>query len=181
MGILWPAESVAQEVISREYTIKAAYLYNFGRYVKWPDGTFHSDAVPFVIGVFGTDPFGSSLDDIAAAKNVDGRKIVLRRFSALNDYTPSQILFVPKSTDPQLQIEIIQKLRDLPVLLVGETPAFAQRGGTINFFIEENKLRFTVNQQAAIHSGLRISAKLLSLAKLIDEDTAGRPPADSPK
>jgi hypothetical protein len=170
LGLLGATESLAQEVISREYTIKGAYLYNFGRYVRWPEGTFRNDQAPFVIGVFGTDPFGDILENIAAAKNVEGRKIVISKFRSLDEPIACQILFVPKSTDPQVQVMLIQKLRGLPVLLVGETPAFAERGGTVNFSIEQNKLRIAINQEAAKRSDLRISAKLLSLAVLVEED-----------
>jgi len=159
-----------QSVSSREYTIKAAYLYNFGRYVTWPKEYFPTAQSPFVIGVLGKDPFGDALDSIAAGKRVGGRRIVVRRFASLGEYEFCHILFVPRSTDPQEQVDTIVRLRSARVLLVGETPGFARRGGSINFFVERNKTRFEINQEAAEREKLKISAKLLSLAKLVRTD-----------
>lgn len=167
-------QPIAQSVISREYTIKAAYLYNFARYVRWPAGTFRNEQDPFVIGVLGTDPLGNDLDRIARTKKIDGRRIVIRRFDSLDKYSPCHVLFVPRSVEPKRQIEAIGRLRKSPVLLVGETPGFAERGGTINFFIRQNKVRFEINQKAAKRGGLKISAKLLNLAKLVKEDKGSK-------
>ena len=155
--------ALAQEDISREYTIKAAYLYNFGRYVTWPEGAFSEADTPFVIGVLGTDPFGEVLDTIAAEKKIEGRRIEVRRFASLDQYTPCHILFVNHSVDPEEQLDVIRRLGDSPVLLVGETPAFAERGGVMNFFVEENKVRFEINPLAAERAQLKISAKLRPL------------------
>jgi len=160
----------AQSVISREYTIKAAYLYNFGRYVTWPKECFATAQSPFVIGVLGVDPFGDALDSIAAGKRVGGRRIVVRRFASLGEWEFCHVLFVPRSTDPQQQLDTIARLRSAHVLLVGETPGFARRGGSINFFVEQNKTRFEINQEAAEREQLKISAKLLSLARLVRTD-----------
>jgi hypothetical protein len=168
------AQSADESGLSREYTIKAAYLYNFARYVQWRADAFRSDQDPFVIGVLGTDPLGDDLDRIAQAKQIEARKIVVYRFPSPDKYRPCHIFFVPRTVEPRQQIETIGRLRNSPVLLIGETPGFAERGGTINFFIEQNKVRFEINQQAAKRAGLKISAKLLSLAKLVSEDDGGR-------
>jgi len=168
------AQSTDESGLSREYTIKAAYLHNFARYVQWRAETFRNDQDPFVIGVLGSDPLGDDLDRIAQTKQVDAHKIVVRRFPSLDQFRPCHILFVPRSVEPQRQVETIGRLRNSPVLLIGETPGFAERGGTINFFIEQNKVRFEINQQAAKRAGLKISAKLLSLAKLVSEDDGSR-------
>jgi hypothetical protein len=164
------AQSADESGVSREYTIKAAYLYNFARYVQWRTDSFRSDQDPFVIGVLGTDSLGEDLDRIAQAKKVEARKIVVYRFPSPDKYRPCHILFVPRTVEAGQQIETIGRLRSSPVLLIGETPGFAERGGTINFFIEQNRVRFEINQQAARRAGLKISAKLLNLAKLVSED-----------
>jgi hypothetical protein len=164
------AQSTAESAINRESTIKAAYLYNFGRYVRWPSGTFRSDQDSFVIGVLGADTLDVDLDRIARAKKIEGRSIVIRRFTSLKKYSPCHVLFVPASVKPEQQLETIGRLQKVPVLLVGETPGFAERGGTVNFFIEENKIRLQINQQAAERAGLKISAKLLHLAVLVKQD-----------
>lgn len=155
------------ESVSREYAIKAAYLYQFARYVQWPASAFSSDTSPVVIGVLGTDPFGTVLDEISRTKQIDGRAIVIRRFASLSDYTPCHILFVGASISADQKIAAIQKLHRSPVLLVGEEPGFAEQGGTVNFYMEENRIRFEINAEVAKQQQLRISSKLLSLAKIV--------------
>jgi hypothetical protein len=153
--------------VSREYTIKAAYLYNFSNYVQWPAKAFPTSDAPLVIGVLGTDPFGEILNEIARTKKVAGRPIVVRRFASMAAYAFCHVLFVPSSTGPAETAAAIRKTHDSPVLLVGETPGFAEEGGAVNFFIEENKVRFEINVAAARRQQLKISSKLLGLAKIV--------------
>ncbi|MHB1036927.1 MAG: YfiR family protein [Pirellulales bacterium] len=153
--------------VDREYTIKAAYLYNFGRYVEWPEQAFRENADAFVIGVLGTDPFGAVLDEIAASKKIAGRKIVTRRFNSMTQYVPCHILFVSASASPEEKAAAIRKSRESHVLLVGEAPGFALNGGIVNFFVEQNRVRFEINAEAAKREDLKVSSKLLSLAKLV--------------
>ena len=93
--------------IDREYTIKRAFLYNFGRYVQWPATAFVDDHAPFVIGVLGTDPFGAVLDEIATSAKIDGRTVVAKRFSTLAEYSPCHILFIAASTDVKIKTEAL--------------------------------------------------------------------------
>jgi hypothetical protein len=161
------AQSDDGGVINREYAIKAAYLYQFGHYIQWPANSYVDKQSTFEIGVLGADPFGGALDEIARDKKIDGRRIVIRRFTTMDDYKPCHILFITSSAPLKEELEAIQKTRDVPVLLVGESPGFAQRGGTINLFIEQNKVRFEVNMEVAKQEQLKISSKLLSLAKIV--------------
>jgi hypothetical protein len=169
LGVVVPADaagSPGQGEVTREYEVKAAFLYSFATFIDWP-----GDAVPdagdaFIIGVLGTDPFGPVLDAIAASKTVRGKRIVVRRFATLEDYTPCHILFVADSERARMR-GVVEKLRDAPVLLVADTEGFARVGGAINLVIEDNKVRFEINQAAAEHAGLKISSKLLRLARLV--------------
>jgi hypothetical protein len=154
-------------VVNREYTIKAAYLYNFSSYVQWPVEAFPTNDTPLVIGVLGTDPFGEILNEIARTKKVGGRPIVARRFASMAAYAPCHVLFVPSSTSADETAAAIRKTRGSPVLLVGENPAFAEDGGAVTFFIEENKVRFEINVDVARRQQLKISSKLLGLAKIV--------------
>lgn len=163
---LW-AQSDEASGISREYVIKAAFLYQFSRYVQWLVGTFSDGQTPFVIGVLGSDPFGGVLDEIAHTKKASELPIVIRRFPSLADYSPCHILFVPSNTSPGQRAEVIKRMRSSPVLLVGETSGFAAQGGTVNFYREDNKIRFEINLEAAKRQQLKISSKLLNLAKII--------------
>jgi len=161
VAVSWPLPSAAQE-LNREYPIKAAYLYNFGRYVRWPAGSFRNNG-RFIVGVLGADPFGGSLSTIAANKKVDGRNMTVRRFASLDEYTPCHILFIARSIDPKEQRKAIKTLGKSPVLLVGETPGFAEWGGVINFFVQANKIRFEINRDAERRAQLHISAQLFPL------------------
>lgn len=167
VGSLWRAEAQSDQgtELSREYAIKAAYLYHFGRYVQWPAHSFAHDRSPLVIGVLGTDPFGGILEEIARTKQIEGRPIVVRRFASMVEYTVCHILFVVSSVGPEQKTAAIQQARRDVVLLVGEEPRFAEQGGTINFFLEENRIRFEINTEVAKQNQLKISSKLLSLAK----------------
>lgn len=171
-AVIFPAavcSIMAQEgsLINREYGIKAAYLYQFGHYIQWPADSFADDQSPFVIGILGSDPFGGALDDIARDKKVAGRPIVIKRFALIADYKPCHILFVVSSVEDADKLPAIQKAQNFPVLLVGESPGFAERGGAINFFIEGNRVRFEVNMEVAKRQQLKFSSKLLNIAKII--------------
>ena len=170
--IVGPAEALLAQYedgmgMNREYAIKAAYLYQFARYVEWPPGAFANENAPLIIGVLGTDPFDGILETIARTKRIEGRPIVVRRIASTADYTPCHILFICSSIGPEERTAVIQKARGSPVLLVGEEPGFAEQGGTINFFMDQNKIRFEINAEAAKQDRLKISSKLLSLAKIV--------------
>jgi YfiR/HmsC-like len=163
-----------ESVINREHTLKALFIYNFGSYVEWPSAAFQSNGRSFVIGVLGASPVESTLAEIASTKTIGGRRIVVERFSNVASVKPCQILFLASDVSPRDEQTAIERLRDLPVLIVGESTGFAQRGGAVNFFIEANKIRFEINVDAARQRGLQISAKLLALAKIVGESSARR-------
>ena len=150
----------AQSGLQREYEIKAAYLYNFIKYVDWPS---YGDTI--TIGVLGGNPFGTALAPLNG-KTVKGRRLVIRDLDSLRDAQKCQIIFVSSSEKSRLQ-EIFENLKSARVLTVGETQGFANGGGMINFVEENNKVRFEINADAARRTGLNISSELLKLAKLV--------------
>jgi hypothetical protein len=154
--------------INREYPLKALFLYNFGGYVEWPDHAFADAQQPFVIGVLGNAPVNAMLHEIAASKQVAGRRIEVKQFTSPDLVGPCHILFVARDVSSQHAGAVIERLRGLPVLTVGETAGFAQRDGCVNFYIEANKIRFEINLQAAKQQQLRISAKLLALSRIVE-------------
>ncbi|MGH9510027.1 MAG: YfiR family protein, partial [Terriglobales bacterium] len=158
----------AQEAAPTEYQVKAAFLYNFGKYVEWPPGVLAADS--FAICVLGDDPFGSALDRIIEGKSVQGRKLVAYRLGRVEDSGKCQVLFVSASENGRLA-HILAALRDRRVLTVGDTVGFAQRGGVINFQLEGSKVRFEINLDAAERAGLTVSSQLLKLAKVIRESS----------
>jgi hypothetical protein len=158
------AESVIN--VSNEYVLKAVYLYNFGRYVEWPATAFAGASEPFVIGIVGEDSFGGAIDEIAAKKTIGKRRIVVRRFASPDDYRqPCQILFVSRSLTAEQQSALSSKIEGQPVLLVGETPGFDERGGSINFFVDGDRIQFEINLENARRAQLRMDAQLLKLGK----------------
>jgi hypothetical protein len=168
LGLAAAPSASAAERVAGEYEIKAAFLYNFARYVEWPQ-----DAVPnadgaFVIGILGEDPFGNTLDRIARDKTVEGKRIVVRRFATVQEVTPCHILFVASSAARQLPA-LLKRVEGWHVLLIGDTQGLAQEGVAINFCIEKSKVRFEINLDAAVRMGLKISSKLLRLAKIVTD------------
>jgi len=157
-----PHPANAQHVIDsrREYNVKAVTLYAIGRYVKWPDSVFPNEQSPFVIGIFGSNPFGNTLDRIAQKKTIHGRSMVVRQFATVEDYQPCQILFVTRSTLPTDEARLLETLQGQPILFVGESSGFATRGGTINFFVDGNNVRFELNADQALQAHLVLNAKM---------------------
>jgi hypothetical protein len=151
----------AQEL---EYQLKAAFLYNFVKFVEWPPEAFAGERSPLTICVYGADPFGDTLDGVVRGETLGERSLLVQRPEALDDLRDCHVLFVSRS-ERQRMPEILSRVEGAPVLTVGDTDGFLRAGGMINFVLEENKVRFLINPEAAGRSSLRISSKLLRLAK----------------
>lgn len=149
-----------------EYQLKAAFLFNFAKFVDWPDGTFATPTSPFTICILGQDPFGHDLDDSLRGKTISSRPIVVRRCNSDPETRGCQILFVSRSQGRRMA-EILQGLRGSKVLVVGEADGFAAGGGAIEFVLEQEHVRFRINPDAAAREGLTISSKLLALATIV--------------
>lgn len=163
-GFLSAQTSPAPPREDLEYQVKAAFLLNFTRFVEWPDGAFSGPASPFAICVIGKDPFGEILDDTLAGEAVNGRKFVVRRFL---DAPPPRACHVAYLVSPAKDsAKLIQDLGPA-VLTVGEGEAFARDGGIIAFVLQDRRVRFDVNSAAASACGLRLSSKLLNVARIV--------------
>jgi len=158
----------AQETAPGEYELKAAFLFNFVKFVNWPDGTFANTQSSFIICVLGKDPFGHVLDEALQDKKIDNRNVVLQRVKDSSEARHCHAVFVSASESAHLS-EILEGLRGAKVLLVGDMAGFAASGGMIEFILEENHVRFAINVDAADRAGLKISAKLLALAKIVHD------------
>lgn len=173
----WTVEAAAQasdSSDSSEYLIKAGFIYNFAKFVEWPSAAFAQADSPIVIGILGTDPFGSLMDRIVEDKKIGPRGFVVKRLKwgkDLRDLKECKILFISPSEKTHID-EILQMVKGLPILTVGETPGFAERGGIIRFTLEDNRVRFEVNVEAAHQSELNISSRLLTLARIISPSAA---------
>jgi hypothetical protein len=147
------------------YQVQAAYLYNFGKFVQWPAAT-RASAGPFKVCVFGEDPFGAILNTTVAGGTLDGKAVVAKRIVSAGDAVDCQILFISPSEDRRLD-KILEALSSAAVLTVSDMPRFAERGGMIQFILDENRVRFQVNLTAAQNAGLILSSQLLKLAALV--------------
>ena len=159
------ATAVIAAETSREYGIKAAYLYRFTGYVDWASANDSDSDQPFTIGVLGDDVFGEALVELTR-QTVDGRPVVLELMQSLSLPTISrcEMLFISSAAERQFG-DVLALLGDANVLTVGETKGFAERGGMIELRTQKNKIRFIINAQAAKRAGIKISARLLDLAE----------------
>ena len=161
------AGQTSEGLVSREYPLKAAYLYNFANYVEWPASAFPTADAPFTIGVLGSDPFGAILDEVAATKKVRDRRIVVLRFAHADQVKDCQILFIADSVSKSQRAVAMARLVNLPVLVICDSGAENGPGEVIHFVTENNRIRFTVNAALAKQADLRISSKILALAKTV--------------
>lgn len=161
--VLALAGSVRAQDAPSEYRIKAAFLYNFAKFVEWPPQTFAGPTAPIIIGVLGENVFGGNLEQTLRGKTINSHPLQFRTFSSATEATNCQILFISPSEKGSLP-KIFEDLHGACVLTVSETDHFTANGGMINFVLQENKIRFQINDAAAKKAGLQISSKLLSLA-----------------
>lgn len=164
--VLSQSPSIVRAAASPEYLTKAAFLCNFALFVEWPPDVFTTRDAPIVLGVVGADPFDQALDQTIKNKRIKGRPLVIRRLQPGQDLSQAHILFVSASEAARGD-ELIARVGSHPVLLVGETPDFARRGGAIAFTMEDERVRFEINLEAARRARLHVSAKLLNLARVV--------------
>jgi hypothetical protein len=167
-----PGTGAESSLKATEYELKAAFLFNFARFVEWPQPSARDDAL--VLGVLGEDPFGPVLDETIRGKTVGGRSLTARRLRRLADCGGCNLVFVASSERARVS-QVLHAISAPGVLTVGETEQFAERGGVIELAVEFGKIRLIINTDAATRSGVRISAKLLSMATIVhDKREKGR-------
>lgn len=189
------AEVLADSALSREYQVKAAFIYNFIKFVDWPKGKI-ADSNDITIGIIGKSPFGNAFEAVKS-KKIKNKKLVIKYFPQLEQYKAKHkdkykdeykdkyqdalkkchILFICSSEKKHLK-EIINFIKGSSVLTIGEMDGFLAAGGVIKFTMEEKKVRFEINITAAKRAKLKIRSKLLRLAKRVVEE---KPPEDKKK
>jgi hypothetical protein len=146
-----------------EYDVKAAFLLNFTRYVDWPDGR---TLPPFRLCVLGSNPFGARLDTVIAGETWRDQSIVVAVIRESGETAGCHLLYVPAdATDRFLALH--RTVAERPILTVGETRRFFTAGGMIHLFVQDSRVRFSINQRSATIAGLTISSRLLRLAREI--------------
>jgi hypothetical protein len=169
----------------QEYEVKAAFLYNFLKFIDWPEGKMSHNGNQIIIGIIGEDPFGPTLD-IFKDKTVENRRLIVKRFEGLRQMKENaekdkqanekleslktcHLLFICPS-ERKLVREIIDLVDKSGVLTVGDTEEIIKSGGIISFAMEDNKIRFDINLTAAEKTGLKIRSQLLRLARKVIKD-----------
>jgi hypothetical protein len=161
---LAPAEVCAQA--SREYQIKAVFLYNFSKFTDWPADAFASSDAPLVIGVLGKDPFGPHLQEAVRAEKVAGRALVVQNFTRVEDIKTVHILFISDSEARRVP-DILARLRGRSILTVSDAENFATNGGMVRFLTANNRIHLRINSDALKAARLTMSSKILRAAEIV--------------
>lgn len=160
------ADVSAQTVPAPDYQVKAVFLFNFTQFVEWPQHAFAEVRSPVVVGVLGNDPFSTYLDKIVKGEQMNGHPLVIKRYRRVEEIESCHILFISQSEQYRLR-RVLNKLQGRPILTVGDMAGFAEAGGMIQFYTNENKIRFQINLESVRSSALNISSKLLRLAEIV--------------
>jgi hypothetical protein len=158
----------AAESTAREYEVKAAFLLNFARLVQWPGAAFADARSPLTVGILSASESSENLEKSLDGKSVGSRKVTARKIASAAEAGDFHLVFVGASAETDARA-VADATRGKAVLLVGESTGFVSNGGAINFFTENNKIRFEINPRAAEAAGLRVSSRLLRVAKIVPE------------
>jgi hypothetical protein len=155
---------------SREYQIKAVFLFNFIQFVEWPSVAFPEAGSPIRIGILGDDPFGPALEQTVRDETVNQRRLVVTRSQRVEDLQGCHLVFIAKSESRRIET-ILSVFKEQPVLTVSEVDGFARQGGVIGFYPDGKKVRFEINPATAQHQGLKMSSELLRLGKIVGQES----------
>ena len=155
----------AEAPIADEYPVKAAFLFNFAKFVEWPADAFKGPEDPFMICVLGQNPFGRALGDVVRDKTVGNRAFVVRDVANAQQANKCQIVFVTASERKHFR-SLLEEFKGRSILTVGEAEDFTENGGIINFKLKDARVRIEIDAGAAERAKLHISSKLLSLAEI---------------
>lgn len=153
-----------------EYRIKAAFLFNFARFVEWPESKLGNDDSPLQICIFGDDPFGEILDETIQGKTVGTHPLAVLRSENINELKACEIVYMASNESARFA-SVISQLKGANTLLVNDHPDFINQGGMIRFVIVDRKLRFEINPDAAKREQLKISSKLLRVARIVSAES----------
>jgi hypothetical protein len=156
----------AQQAKPSEYQVKAAYVYNFGKFVKWPADAAANRSGGFTICVLGDDPFGTVLQSTLAGESLGGKPVTVKRVPTPQDAASCHILFLSSVQETKLK-DVFAALGQAPVLTVSDIPEFSQRGGMIQFVLQGDRVRFEINRANAESDGLILTSDLLKVAVVV--------------
>jgi hypothetical protein len=166
LAMLASQAAAQSEETAAEQQVKVAYLYKFGSYIEWPAEAFGSAEAAIVIGVLGADDLADDLARTVARRTVSGRPVAVKKLRRGGPYTGLHIVFVSRSESARLA-EVVAAVRGQPVLVVSESDEGLEKGSMINFVLVEDKLRFDVSVGLAERGNIRISSRLLAVARKV--------------
>lgn len=174
VAFITPARPATAQVESLEHEIKAAFLYNFVKFVQWPASSFSGADAPVTICLLGQDPFGTTLDDLIENEKVQGRPLAVRRLGRADAPAGCHVLFVAPAERTRFEA-ILRTVDTRRVLTVSDAMDFLAAGGHISFFMESNRVRFAVNAPAARDAEFQINSRLMRLARIHGGPDGGQP------
>lgn len=166
LGMLVSGNVRAQQTKPSEYQVKAAYVYNFGKFVKWPTDAAASRGGAFTICVLGNDPFGTVLQSTLAGESIGGKLVAIKRVALAQAAASCHILFLSTAQETKLD-SILAALNQASVLTVSDIREFSQRGGMIQFVLQGDRVRFEINRANAEGDGLTLTSDLLKVAAVV--------------
>lgn len=155
-----------QAQTASEYQVKAAFLFNFSKFIEWPPESFSNPGEAFVVGILGTDPFGKFLPEFISGEKVLDHQMVIKHFDNALQVEKCHILFVSESVKTA---EVLHLLKAKNLLTISDRPNFVESGGMIEFYTENETIRIKINMNAVKASDLNVSSKLLRIAKLYEQ------------
>lgn len=162
-----PATAFCDSVTGSEYEVKLGFIYNFINFVTWPETTFESNSDPLVMCIASDNPSSEVLFKMDG-KRINQRKIKVITYQEETCLTQSHTLFFATQDKAFIQ-QVLDRIRGLSILTIGEVDGFARMGGVINFFEDHNRLRFRVNIDAVKRNALKMSSQLLVSAQIVTE------------
>lgn len=166
VNVVVPRTATGQRDSVDEYKLKTAMLYSLINFVEWPDSAYSDRQAPIQLCILGRDPFESSLTSTALQETANGRSVFVRHLQNDKEVRGCQVLYI-SSSERKIAERILSTLTGSSVLTVGETTQFAEHGGMIQFSLEDQRVHFEINLDAASRAGLKISSKLLALAQIV--------------
>jgi hypothetical protein len=164
----------ADTILAKEFFVKAAFLYNFARLTEWPADTFKNDTDPVRLCLIGKDPFNDALRTIQN-KKIKEHPLLIQRSIDLDNIAQCHILFISRSEENNI-LSILSSVKQHPILTISELPDFAEQGGHIRFFLsDEEKINLEINLGSINQAGLKISSRILTLAKIVSSKEAVKP------
>lgn len=150
-----------------EHEVKAAFVFNFAKFIAWPEPAAFAARHRFIFCVLGDEAVGDAMSQLVREKNLNGVAVDVRRGRALGEIGDCDVLYVSAGDGERLEA-VIKQAQASPVLTVSDAAGFARRGGMIELYLEGQRVRFAVNVKAVRSAGLEPSSKLLALARLVD-------------